>query len=105
MLVGCLLFAAGALACFILAVRQLRQKGPLLNNAWFYASDAEREKLDKKPYYVQSGVSFLFVGAIFAVNALSFLLQTEWFFFVALALCLAVALYAILSTAHIARKK
>ena len=58
-LIGGLLTAA----CMVLGIRQLLEKGYLLNNAWIYASKEEREKMNKRPYYRQSGICFLMIGA------------------------------------------
>ena len=43
---------------FFLGVRQLLERGYLLNNAWIYATKKERESMNKKPYYRQSGIVF-----------------------------------------------
>ena len=45
----------------------LMQKGPLINNAWLYANEERRRTMNKKPYYIQSGIVFLLIGAAFGL--------------------------------------
>ena len=44
------------LASFGISYFQFHERGFLLNNAWLYASAEERNKMNKKPYYRQSGI-------------------------------------------------
>ena len=57
-----------AISCFIISFLQFKQKGFLFNNAYIYASKKERETMDKKPHYRQSGIVFVLVGMIFLIN-------------------------------------
>ena len=60
------------LACLFFSYLQFNEKGFLFNNAYIYASKQEREVMDKKPHYRQSGIVFLMVGIIFAlINSVS----------------------------------
>ena len=54
-----------ALFCLIVSVMQFMEKGPLMNNAWIWATRKEREAMDKKLHYRQSGVVFAFLSVIF----------------------------------------
>lgn len=92
---------AGAL--FFLGVRQLLERGVLLNNAWLYATKEEREKLNKKPYYRQSGIVFCLLGLLFTVIGLYALLQSSGLLWLEAALAVGTVAYAILSTVQISR--
>lgn len=43
---------------FVLSYRQFNEKGFLFNNAYIFASKQERETMNKKPHYKQSGICF-----------------------------------------------
>lgn len=45
-----------------LSVRHFLQKGRLFNNAFLYVDPEEREKLGKKPYYIQTAVVLLLLA-------------------------------------------
>lgn len=97
-----LLLAVGAL---IISVYSFREKGFLFNNAYIYASKQKRERMDKRPYYYQSGVAFLGVSAALALIGLSVLLNAGWISFVGMAVALATVVYAIASETVIEKKK
>ena len=67
-----------ALGCFVISFFQFKQKGFLFNNAYIYASEKEREMMDKKPHYIQTGVIFIFIGLIFTVNAINVVLKKNF---------------------------
>lgn len=89
-----------ALFCLIVSVMQFMEKGPLMNNAWIWATRIEREATDKKPHYRQSGVVFAFLSAIFFCIALECVLLTGWLFPAAGGLSVAVIIYAFTSSAR-----
>ena len=98
------LFAlAGAM--LILALRQFGGKGIPLNNAWLYVSEKERETMDKRPYYRQSGIVFSILSALFVMLGLSLMLRSSIFIFFEIILGIAVVVYAIASTVRINRQK
>ncbi len=97
-LIFALVLGAVSLACFVISILQFLNKGPLFNNAYIYAPASERETMYKKPYYLQSGVVFALVGGIFAVNAVNFMLHTNWLFFVVIGLVVITFTYAIVSS-------
>lgn len=99
-----------AIVCFVLAaaafaagVLHLLGKGPLLNNAWLFASQRERAAMDKRPYYRQTGVVLLLVGCIFLLNGVQALTGWYWLLWPILALGLGVLVYALVSTVRIWR--
>jgi len=88
---------------FFLGIRQLLERGYLLNNAWIYASAKEREAMNKKPYYRQSGIVFCLLGLLFTVIGLSVILQEDWLLWLGAAPAVGAVAYAILSTVQINR--
>lgn len=57
-IVGAIILGIVAIASLVFSYLQFNEKGFLLNNAYIYASKQEREAMDKKPYYKQSGIVF-----------------------------------------------
>ena len=105
MIVIAIIFGVVAIFCCALAVFQFCGKGFLLNNSYIYASPEEREKMDKKPYYRQSGVVFCFIGAVFAINAVEVILQTGWLSWGVFGVIAAAVIYAIVSSVLIGKKQ
>ncbi len=93
-----------SIACAVISVFQFKEKGFLFNNAYIYASKRERETMDKKPYYRQSGIVFAFLSSIFLCIAAECVLETGWLWWVEGALCIAVLVYAIFSSIKTIRK-
>ena len=93
-----IIFGVLAIACFVIGFRQYSQKGILLNNAYIYSSQSERDTMDKKPYYRQSGIVFLLIGVMFLINALEFILTTGWLFYLVIGIVVVTVVYAIVST-------
>lgn len=104
-IVGAVVLGIIAAACFVTSGLQFGQKGFLFNNAYIYASEKERESMNKKPYYRQSGVVFLLLGTVFSVNAIQAITKDSRLFFVTLAILLITAVYAVWSSVAIAKKK
>lgn len=94
-----------ALGCFVISFFQFKQKGFLFNNAYIYASEKERETMDKKPHYIQTGVIFVFIGLIFTVNAINVLLKKNFLLFVVIGIAVMAIIYAIVSSVLIERRK
>lgn len=86
-----------------LGVRSLMEKGLLLNNAYLYASQKERETMDKKPHYHQSGMVFLFIAGIFLLLAANSAWHQNWMLWAEGVLVVGTIAYAIGSSIHIAR--
>ena len=94
-----------AAVAFFLSIRSFQEKGFLLNNAYLYATKQQRETMDKKPYYRQSGVAFAFVGIIFVLNGLAVLFAWKWIFWIVAAVAAAALVYAIRSSIAIEKHK
>ena len=94
-----------AVFSLVLSIRFFCGKGFLLNNAYLYASKEEREAMNKKPHYRQSGIVFLLIGTIFAVNALNTVFQKNWLFFCVIGIVAVTIIYAIASSVLIEKRK
>lgn len=88
-----------AIGCTVISILQFNEKGFLFNNAYIWASKKERESMDKKPHYRQSGVVFAFCGAIFLCMTLESVLKTGWLWIVVFALSGLALVYAVISSA------
>ena len=94
-----------AVAAFVFSARSFREKGFLLNNAYLYASQKQRETMDKRPYYRQSAVVFLLAGILFALNGFYALLLRGWLLALVAVTALVTLVYAISSSVAIQRRK
>lgn len=99
-----ILISACTLICCILSILQFRQKGFLVHNAYIYATKEERETMNKKPYYRQSGIVFSFLTVIFFIIGLEVFLKTGWLLWIEGFLLAAVMIYAIISSVKLARE-
>lgn len=90
---------------FFLGVRQLLERGYLFNNAWIYATQKERESMNKKPYYRQSGIVFCLLGLLFTVIGFYAILRDSRLLWLEAALAVGAVVYAILSTLRIMKEK
>ena len=104
-MIGTIILGLIAIVCFIISFLQFMEKGFLLNNAYLYASKEEREKMDKKPYYRQSGIAFILIGIIFTINAVEMALNTGWLFYVVIITAVVAILYEVISSIRISKKK
>jgi len=71
-----MLFLIAVLA-FFMSIRSFREKGFLFNNAYLYASEKERETMNKKPHYRQSAIVFLLLGFVFLLNGFAALFHRK----------------------------
>lgn len=100
-----IIFGLVSVASFVVSYLQFSEKMTLLNNTYIYSSKSQREEMDKKPYYKQSGTIFCMVGVIFLINAIDVLIQTNWLLYLVLFMTAAMAVYAIASMAAINKNK
>ena len=103
--IGAIVLGLVAIACFVVSYFQFNEKGFLFNNAYIYASKHERETMDKKPHYRQSGTVFIMIGIIFVLNALEMIFETDWLFYMVIAVAIIAVVYAIVSSVVIERSK
>lgn len=104
MIVGAIVLFAIAILSFVISIRSFMEKGLLFNNAYIYASEQEREAMNKKPHYRQSGIVFLLTGLIFLLNGFNLLFKTDWIFYVIIAIVIITFIYAICSSIAIEKK-
>ncbi|MCR4660550.1 MAG: DUF3784 domain-containing protein [Clostridia bacterium] len=90
-----------ALILIILSILHFAEKGFLLNNAYIYASKNEREKMNKKPYYRQSAISFCILSVIFIVSGLTVIFSNTYILFAEIPLIVGLIIYVILSSIKI----
>lgn len=90
---------------FVVSYVQFREKGVLLNNAWLYASKEERESMNKKPYFRQSGVVFALIGVTFLLNAVMVATKRKEIFYFVLGMLAVTVIYAIVSTIRIEKSR
>ena len=98
MIVGAIVLFSIAILSFVISIRSFMEKGLLFNNAYIYASEQERESMNKKPHYRQSGIVFLLIGLIFLLNGFNLLFKTDWIFYVIIAIVIVIFIYAICSS-------
>lgn len=82
----------------IISAFSFMEKGFLFNNAYIFASKEEREKMDKKPHYRQSAITFLFLGLVFVLLAIYLWVHQQWIYYAAGAVIAGMAIYAISSS-------
>ena len=97
-MIGAILCLAIAAAWLVLGVRSLQEKGRLWNNAYLYASQKERETMDKKPHYRQSGICFLLLAAVFLLMAADSVWHKDWVLSLEIGLAAVTLIYAISSS-------
>lgn len=104
-IIGAIILGVMAISCFVFSYLQFNEKGFLFNNAYIYASKQERETMDKKPHYKQSGIIFVLIGIIFLINAIDMILQTGWLFYLIIGVGIVAIVYAIVSSVMIEIRK
>ena len=103
MIVGAIILFIIAVLAFVMSIRSFMGKDFLFNNAYIYASEQERESMNKKPFYRQSGIVFLLIGIIFLLNCFNLLFETTWIFYVIIAIVIITFVYAIVSSVTIGK--
>lgn len=100
-IIGSIICGVIALLTLWSSIRSFQEKGFLFNNAYIWASQKEREKMDKSPHYRQTAIVFLFLTIIFLCMAAEFILQTGWMWIVNVVIAIAAVVYAIASSIKI----
>ena len=90
---------------FILSIRSFAEKGFLLNNSYLYASEQERESMDKRAYYRQSAAVFLLISIVFSLNGFEIILQTGWLSYIIIITVIIAIVYAIVSSILIKKQE
>lgn len=87
-----------SIVSFIISICSFKEKGLLLNNAYLFVSEAERRKMNKKPYYRQTAIVFCLLGILFLVLTIEAIKKMKWLHYIAFGIMMAVIVYAVLST-------
>ena len=82
----------------VLSIRHFLERGYLLNNAWIFASEKERENMDKKPHYRQSAVVFCLCSLLFLIIGLSIVFHNSKLSLLEVPVAIAAIVYAIVSS-------
>ena len=85
-------------------VLSLFNKGFLFNNAYIYANKKEREQMNKKPYYIQTGIVFILLSIAFCLEGFNALLRYDVFFVLFIIIIVVTLVFAIVSTIYIDKK-
>ena len=104
-IIGAICLGLIYITCFVYSYLQFHEKGFLFNNAYIYASKKEREAMNKKSHYKQSGMVFLFIGILFLINAIDIILKTDWLFYLVIADVIIAMVYAIVSSIAIEKRQ
>lgn len=97
LIVAIIAFAFASIMAFI-SVRSFRETGFLFNNAYIWASRAERERMDKKPYYRQSAIVLSLLSAVFFLIGISMIFQNSKIQLLEIPLIVGALIYAIVSS-------
>lgn len=95
---------AFAIASFTIGIRSFKEKGFLFNNAYLFASEQERNAMDKRPYYRQSAIVFCLLGMMFLLIATAAFSGAGWLYYIACAAAFITLAYAIASSVKNAAK-
>lgn len=82
---------------------QFIEKGFLFNNAYIFASEEERKKLDRKKHYRQSAIVFCLLSTVFLIMGLSIVFQNKKMQLLEIPLIIGALIYAIISSIKIER--
>lgn len=104
-LIAAMILLILSIGSFTISIFSFHNKGYLFHNAYLFASKQERSNMDKKPYYRQSAVVFLFIGIIFLLIAVGAVFHIKWIFYIEMVLVMIVVVYAVVSSIAIEKKK
>lgn len=80
---------------FIYVSFAVRGKGPILSNTYLFASEEERDKIDKKAEYHLVSVVFGILATVFAFLTVYIITSWDICLYMVFALCVCVIVYAV----------
>lgn len=86
-----------AAAAAVISIRAFKDRGFVFHNAYIFASEKEREAMDKAPCYRQSAVAFLMVSVLLLLLGAGLILSVNWLVYLAMVLAVALLIYVIIS--------
>ncbi|MEG1781905.1 MAG: DUF3784 domain-containing protein [Oscillospiraceae bacterium] len=89
---------------FTAAYFQFKEKGFLLNNAYIWASEKERQTMNKKPHYRQSAIVFCGIGILFTLLTIEMIVKSGWLNYIIFGMVALLIVYAIVSSIVIEKK-
>ena len=105
-----IIFLVLAIGGFVTSYFQFKEKGYLFNNAYFWASQDERRRMDqeketKRLYYHQSGFAFLLIGIICLTFAVYIATGWMWMYVVVWISVIIAVVYAVVSSVKLEKHK
>ena len=104
MVVAIIMFAVAGVN-LIIGFLHFFERGPLMNNAYLYASKQQRKSMNKKPYYRQSAIVFFLLSVIFIIVGLSVVMEDYRITFLEFPVMTGIVIYAIVSSMRINKKE
>lgn len=109
-IVICIILFALSVGSFLISYSQFKEKGYLFNNAYFWANQEDRQRMDKnkerkKPHYRQSGFAFMLIGILCLIFAAYIATDWIWLLFVFGLVLIAAIVYAFVSSVRIEQQK
>ena len=89
----------------LLGIRSFAERGFVLNNAYIFASEQERKRMNKKPYYRQTAVVFFLLSAIFTIIGSSVVLQNQLIGLLDIPVVAGALIYAVVSSLRIGKEE
>ena len=100
LIVAVIMFIFAGICAFI-SIRQFAEKGVPFNNAYLYASEEERRRMNLKPHFRQSAIVFCFLTAVFIIIGLARVFQNDKIQLIEIPVIVGAIIYAIASSIRI----
>ena len=104
MLIAIVIFAVLILISLVLSLLGFLGVGIIVDDHYLFAPKEKRREMDKKPYYRQSGILFLFLALVHTMYLVKLLTGIVAFMYAALVICAVAILYEIVSHYGIRKK-
>lgn len=93
-----------ALFALILSVFQFARKGIPLNNAFLFSEEPNKNRIYKKPLFIQSGIVFALIALVFSSVGVYVITKNGLFLKIEYLVLALTVIYAIISTIIISKK-